>query len=179
MLGFKRRRTVEGWSLDVSSPEGEEKSRSWLQKLGDNNKLWACSLAVIVLASIFLASLVQKRNSVGDGPPPGHGALDQRYFDFAHNFKHSYASDAIIVNAHFVNTNIFRITTVADVGNDDIGFMSRIAAEEIQVRFKHRVVVQVYRKQPDGTQRLAATTIWDTAKGGYVTRHTGAGGPAS
>lgn len=174
MLGLKRRTKVEGWALDVTNAD-EATDSSFIQRLGENNRLWVVALMVLVLVSAFLIrhskQMDSRKNEDLYKPPPARLVLgtygDKLHRQFAADFLRA---NSAAIEAHFAEGR-FIVVVAGDTGADDIEHMSRMAAERNSSKFRNRVVVEVYqRRSASGRDVLVCTTKWETDSYGYVPR---------
>lgn len=174
MLGLKRRAKVEGWALDVTNGD-EELKGSLIQRLGNNNKLWAVSLVVLLLVAGLLIRVSKSRDSEKNEDlvrPPSPRLVLGTYGDKLHS---EFAADFVKNNSAAISARFadgkFIIVVAGDTSVDDIEHMSRMAAERNGAKFRNRVVVDVYqRKSGTGQDVLVCTTQWDSDSFGYVPR---------
>lgn len=182
MLGLRRRKRVEGWAVDVAEYGSEETATSLRERLAASNKLWLLSLVVVVGIGLALLSSMGDSSS-GENKfivsPKGAGesvSVDKAHLDFARSFRNERVRGGNIYEAEFRTPNLFRIVVPADVGQDDIDYISKMAAWKILRTLHHQSIVVVYtRRAADGGEVKAATTSWKPSKFGFVVRYENRG----
>lgn len=175
MVGLKRRPRVEGWALDTS--DSEDVTKTTLQRLGDNNRLWVITLvAVLVVSAIVMhqardTGSSKQRNLYKPPAAPRTGAYaDSEHRSFAAAFARDTARGAVL-DARFTDDRTFRLIVAGDVSADDIEYDSWMAAQRALKKFGHRVVVKTYqRSAAAGGDILRATTDWSVSKHGFIVR---------
>ncbi len=174
MAGLKRRTRVEGWALDVS--DGEEVGyRSTLQRIGDNNRLWLVTLAVVLVVSAVLIQLTRRQSTAVDkpaGPPRAKmdgSYLDQEHQDFTAKFVREKGRDGAIVEARFLSDRRFAFVVPGETSADDIEYLSKMAAELYKARFGAWVTVEAYQRSAENHKDiLRATTTWVRNRYGFI-----------
>lgn len=176
MIGLKRRRKVEGWTVNV--PDGYEAGNNSLrQKLADNNKLWIFSLVAIVLITGFL---IHKTNQ--HAAPVGNPSYVDKYkvssdaacYDEAHqkfteDIKKNKSFNFTPINVSFVGSGLLQVVVPGDVSADDVEYMASITGMKALHSLKERIVVNVYyNKASDGEPD--ATASYNPKRNGYAVK---------
>jgi hypothetical protein len=174
MLGLKRRKRQEGWTVDVD-PNDERQGMSVAQRISDNNKLWVTSLVALLLMSFILIWASTR----GGTPPQEYGGQpgyrgsgsynDAAHLAFVDKFVKSKSYGTAIASARFIDQERFEIIVNQGVSADEIDYAARMAAQIILEKFRQRVVVEVYDQDSAGKHFLA-NTVWDEKKLGYVVK---------
>jgi RecA/RadA recombinase len=158
--------------------------RSFLQRIGDSNKLWLAVVAAVLLIS-FVAIVQAKRQATAkveavDSPPahrPGVVYDDAEHARFVEDFRKDKSAADWVTAAHFAPADNAedgdRLVVVVrpDTSADDIECISMMGALTNKARFKTRIKVVVYRSDAaSGTNSLVATTKWVGEDYGFVTK---------
>ncbi len=173
MLGLTRRKKVEGWAIDVPEGDGEMERQSALRRFADNNRIWIACLIGIVLLTFALIKFSSK--TIGGYVPdvkPLQAPAEFRdlaaYEQFAYEFRTDKRFGESVETARFLAPGRFQIVVASGVGADEIDYVAKMAAERVRYKFRHRTVVQVYKRESaEGTKELVATAQWEPKKGGY------------
>jgi hypothetical protein len=172
MLGFKRRKRVEGWAIDV--PDGDTERPGMMRRIADNNKAWLVCLAGLVVLTLFLVKM--SNHTIGGDLPavepvraPTEFRDRTRYSRFEQDFRTDRRFAEAVVEDRFLSPGRLRVVVASGVSADEIEYLAKWAAERIRYVFHHRTVVQVYKnKGSSGESTLIAITRWEPKKGGYT-----------
>jgi len=179
---LSRKRKVEGWALEVSNLE-DTMGRSFLQRVGDNNKLWLGAVVALLLVSFFLLFQSKPHTSANDddlySPPavrPNCNYNDAEHTAFAKRFIVRKDIAGKVIDARFAaavnpkDGDRFVIVVAADTSLDDVENIAQLAAEKNRADFKTRIIVVTYRIDPATRSEVkVATTKWIKSRYGFVT----------
>jgi len=165
------------------SERDDAMGRTFLQRVGDNNKLWLGTAIVLVVLSMGLLIQAKRAGAPKDSdqysPPavrPDCSYDDSKHVAFAERFIAGKEAAGKLVDAHFAPADVasdgdrFIIVLASDTSVDDIEYLSQIAAEKNLAEFKTRIKVIAYQAVPGARSGvLVATTKWVKSRYGFVT----------
>ncbi|MCE5314058.1 MAG: hypothetical protein ABFD49_07290 [Armatimonadota bacterium] len=171
MIGLKRRKKIEGWAC----PNDDCQNAGTIQRIGDSNKLWITAVAAVVLFCAFFVFQARRESSLPQeyGGQPGFRGkgtyYDQAHTAFVDSFVTNKSYGSAVESARFIDQERFEIVAKRGVSADEISYAAAMAARIILEKFRQRVVVEIYEREPSG-KRLLAHTVWDSEKLGYVVK---------
>lgn len=164
---------TEGWNLDGNRPG---LVRGIRERLGDNTKLWAVCLVIVLALGVFLLVVTSGQESftkvkLDRSPHTEEGPyLDDAHNEFVKKFDSWFDDRGVKTESRFRNAGEFEVIVPADTVGDDIDQASRWAAVGILRAFHNSPIVYVYIRDPYDPSKLkhATTTDWNVDKSDFV-----------
>lgn len=177
MIGLKRRRRVEGWTVEVSEYGPEADKISLRQRLAENSKLWIISLAAIILFTLFFVRHSNIIPSTSDSYPDRLKACDTFYDDahkqFADNLKNDKSYGINFKSVSFVAPGDLQVVVPGDVSSDDVEYMASMTGAKAMHLLKDRITVSVYYRNASSSPDAVAS--YDPQKGGFIVKFRNVG----